>query len=102
MDQQLDKQPSGDIRWMLSRGLLGAWNAARLKVPVLSGPAPEKPQAEQASAPAASLLADVSFGQMCKIGLAMTWPLILVLILGAIGVAVTIWMTTPVPMTVHH
>jgi len=76
------------------------WNAARLKVPVLSGPAPEKPQAEQAPAPATSLLANASFGQLCKFGLAMTWPLILVLILGAIGVSVAIWMTTPIP--VHH
>ncbi|HEV2437821.1 MAG TPA: hypothetical protein VG077_17640 [Verrucomicrobiae bacterium] len=78
------------------------WNAARLKVPVLSGPAPEKPSIENAPAPAASLLADASFGQLCKIGLAMTWPLILVIILGAIGVSVAIWMTTPVPVPVHH
>ena len=73
------------------------WNTARLKMPVLSGPAPEKPPTENAPAPVASSLADASFGQLCKIGLAMTWPLILV-ILGAIGVLVAIWMTTPV----HH
>jgi hypothetical protein len=76
------------------------WNTARLKVPVLSGPAPDKPQTEQAPAPATSLLAGASFGQLCKFGLAMTWPLILVIILGAIGVSVAIWMTTQVP--VHH
>jgi hypothetical protein len=66
-------------------------------MPVLSGPVPEKPPTENAPAPAASSLADASFGQLCKIGLAMTWPLILV-ILGAIGVLVAIWMTAPV----HH
>ncbi len=55
------------------------WNSARLKVPVLSGPAPEKPQTENAPAPAASPLADASFGQLCKFGLAMTWPLVLVI-----------------------
>ena len=74
------------------------WNAARLKVPVLSGPAPEKPQAENVPAATASPLADVSFGQLCKFGLAMTWPLILVIILSAISVAAAVWMTTPV----HH
>ncbi len=75
------------------------WNAARLKVPVLSGPAMEKPQTQNAPAAAASPLADASFGQLCKFGLAMTWPLILV-ILVAIGVGLTIWLSTPIP--VHH
>jgi len=65
------------------------WNAARLKVPVLSGPAPEKPKTESAPTVVASPLADVSFGQLCKFGLAMTWPLVLV-VLAAIGVLVAI------------
>jgi hypothetical protein len=73
------------------------WNAARLKVPVLSGPAPEKPQVESAPAVAASPLADVSFWRLCKFGLAMTWPLVLV-ILGVIGVILAIWMSTTVPV----
>jgi hypothetical protein len=65
------------------------WNAARLKVPVLSGSAPEKPQTQTAPAPAASSLADASFVQLCKFGLAMTWPLVLVA-LAALGVLVAI------------
>src|SRR5208282_3488423 len=73
------------------------WNAARLKFTVLSGPAKEKPQTENAPAAAASPLADASFGQLCKFGLAMTWPLILV-ILVAIGVGLTIWLSTPIPV----
>jgi hypothetical protein len=65
------------------------WNAARLKVPVLSGPVTEKPKSETAPATAASPLADASFGQLCRFGLAMTWPLVLVA-LAALGVLVTI------------
>ena len=72
------------------------WNAARLKVPALSGPVPEKPKTETAPAAAASPLADASFGQLCKIGLAMTWPLVLV-VLATLGVLVAIWMTMPAP-----
>jgi hypothetical protein len=52
------------------------WNAARLKFPVLSGPVP----GEAASAPAspaapASPLATGSFRELCRVGLALTWPL---------------------------
>ena len=70
------------------------WNAARLKFPVLSGEAAPKPETESAPAPAVSPLADLSFGQLCKIGLAMTWPLVLVA-LGAIGALVAIWAAIP-------
>ncbi len=38
---------------------------------------------------AAPSLADLSFGQLCKIGLAMTWPLLLVA-LGALGIFIAI------------
>ena len=65
------------------------WNAARLKFPVLSGEAGAKPETENAPAPAASPLANVSFGELCKWGLAMTWPLVLVA-LTALGVLVAI------------
>jgi hypothetical protein len=34
-------------------------------------------------------LADLPFGQLCKIGLAMTWPLLLVA-LGALGIFIAI------------
>jgi hypothetical protein len=52
------------------------WNAARLKFPILSGPpqdaAPGNPGA--AAAPP-SPLATQSFGELCRLGLALTWPL---------------------------
>jgi hypothetical protein len=62
------------------------WNSARLKFAVLSGtvPAAESNKAES-GAPAQSLLANQSFGQLCKLGFALTWPLVLVA-LGALGV----------------
>ncbi len=62
------------------------WNAARLKFPILSGAAAsvETGPTEKA-ATVQSPLAAMSFGQLCKLGLAMTWPLVLVA-LGALGV----------------
>ena len=65
------------------------WNAARLKLPVLAGESKEKPETENAPLPAAFPLANVSFGQLCRFGLAMTWPLVLVA-LGALGVLVAL------------
>jgi hypothetical protein len=65
------------------------WNAARLKYPVLSGETGQKPETESAPAPAASSLANASFGELCKWGLAMTWPLVLVA-LAALGVLVAV------------
>jgi hypothetical protein len=57
------------------------WNSARLKWPVLGAAA----SADQPSGPAASpSLASLPFGQLCRVGLAFTWPLVL---LGAAGVA---------------
>jgi chromosome segregation ATPase len=66
------------------------WNSARLKIPVLAG------ETKNAAAPAETgtarpqSLADLGFFQLCKIGLAMTWPLILVL-LGIIGVLIVVF-----------
>jgi hypothetical protein len=67
------------------------WNSARLKIPVLAGEtgnaaATEKKSAAVAAAPS---LADLSFGTLCKIGLAFTWPLLLVA-LGALGVFIAL------------
>jgi hypothetical protein len=67
------------------------WNSARLKLPVLAGEnrpaaAVEKNSAMVSVAPS---LADLSFRQLCKIGLAMTWPLLLVA-LGALGIFIAI------------
>jgi hypothetical protein len=66
------------------------WNAARLRFSILSG----KPQDANSQSPAANgltptALAGRSFGELCKLGLALTWPLavmalLALLILGAI------------------
>jgi hypothetical protein len=54
------------------------WNAARLKLPVLAGEMKETPKTETVPAPAASPFTGMGLGELCKIGLAMTWPLALV------------------------
>jgi len=67
------------------------WNSARLKLPVLAGE--NKPAAVSeknlTAATAAPSLAELGFGQLCKIGLAMTWPLLLVA-LAALGIFVAV------------
>jgi hypothetical protein len=66
------------------------WNSARLKISALAGETKNAAAPlDKNSASAASSLAQLSFGQLCKIGLAMTWPLLLVA-LGALGVFVAI------------
>jgi len=58
------------------------WNAARLKFPVLSGPvkAPEIAPTVPETRPA--LLGAESFGELCRVGFALTWPLALVALAG--------------------
>ena len=65
------------------------WNTARLKLPALSPEALKKTEAESAPPTAASPLTGLGFGELCKIGLAMTWPLVLVA-LGALGIFIAI------------
>lgn len=62
------------------------WNSARLKLPVLAGENRAAAAPSPAPAvPAAPSLAELEFRQLCKLGLALTWPLLLVA-LGALGV----------------
>jgi hypothetical protein len=68
------------------------WNSARLKISALAGETKNAAAAldkNSPSAAAAPSLADLGFGQLCKIGLAMTWPLLLVA-LGALGIFIAI------------
>ena len=65
------------------------WNSARLKLPALAGEAAQKLEDEDAPAPAMASLAGMSFGDLCKVGLALTWPL-LVVALGTLGVFIAI------------
>ena len=66
------------------------WNAARLKFSVLDGEAKEAAGPGEAPAPAVSPFASMSFGELCRFGLAMTWPLVLAL--AALGVLVAVLM----------
>ena len=68
------------------------WNSARLKISALAGEtknATAPLDINAAPAAAAPSLAELNFGQLCKIGLAMTWPLLLVA-LGALGIFIAI------------
>ena len=66
------------------------WNSARLKLPALAGEnAPPKDGSQAAPAPAPSPFAGFGFADLCKIGFAMTWPL-LIIALGALGVFVAV------------
>jgi predicted nuclease with TOPRIM domain len=53
------------------------WNTARLKFPILSGTAsdPSAGAPAAASPSSASLLAPHGFGELCRLGLGLTWPL---------------------------
>jgi hypothetical protein len=58
------------------------WNAARLKFQILSGTATAVQPAEPGSGAAAlPSLANCSLGQLCRLGLALTWPIAAVLLL---------------------
>jgi hypothetical protein len=70
------------------------WNTARLKFPLLTG---EKAPATAPGETAAAELFPVgnrSFGELCKLGLALTWPLALIA-LAALGVFVAILLSSP-------
>lgn len=59
------------------------WNGARLKFPVLSGQAPsEKAPAATPAGPKATFAGGQSFLELCKMGLAFTWPIGLILLIG--------------------
>ena len=61
------------------------WNGSRLKFPVLSGQAQNGPEpAPRSPAESQPLLGDHSFFGLCKLGLALTWPVALA-VLGALA-----------------
>ena len=66
------------------------WNAARLKFAVLSGQAQTSaPLSPMAGAGAPSLFAAHTFGELCRVGFALTWPLAAVA-LGALAVLLAV------------
>jgi predicted nuclease with TOPRIM domain len=64
------------------------WNGARLKFPLLSGQVKEPIAVPAADAPASSPFVAKTFAELCRLGLALTWPLAMVglLVLGALVV----------------
>src|SRR5437867_10688481 len=54
------------------------WNAARLKWPLLSGPQTAEPEPSPTEKAASPSLDSLGFLQLCKLGLAFTWPLAIV------------------------
>ncbi len=79
----------------LTRGLTAIenarmeWNAARLKFPVLSGTVKEAAQAPEAAKAPEAFFSGRSFFELCKLGFALTWPLVLIALL-ALGAFLTI------------
>ncbi len=65
------------------------WNSARLKFPVLSGEAKDATPASPPEAALPSPLMTQDLAGLCKLGLALTWPLALVALL-ALGVLVAV------------
>jgi len=65
------------------------WNAARLKFPVLSSATAAQAAAEPKTEaePITSVLGTRSFGELCRLGFALTWPVALVLAAGMAAIA---------------
>src|SRR5439155_25982022 len=64
------------------------WNSARLKFPFLSAQTPESKAEATVSAPAPPLVGSHSFGDLCRLGLALTCPLAVVATLTAAALCV--------------
>jgi hypothetical protein len=63
------------------------WNGARLKYPVLANTKVKEPSAEP-TPELGPLVAGHTFGELCRLGFALTWPLAIVLAAGLTGIAV--------------
>ena len=66
------------------------WNSARLKWNLLSGETALGPDGNPIAKPASDWLAQRSLGELCRVGLALTWPLALVGLAGVIGVLIAL------------
>jgi hypothetical protein len=62
------------------------WNSARLKFPVLASATGKTDADAAAAAPEAPALAQLSMSQLCRLGLALTWPLAVVGLLGFLAI----------------
>ena len=59
------------------------WNSARLKWPILDGALKPETEEKETSGSPLGALEGKSFGELCQIGLALSWPVALATILGA-------------------
>jgi hypothetical protein len=67
------------------------WNANRLKFPLLTAPAAEtEPGRPAAGGAAPVLLTNHSFGELCRLGFALTWPVATVLLLAGAALIVVL------------
>ena len=53
------------------------YNSARLKFPILNGAAEPVPPEQEREHPAVSLAQQKTYGELCRLGLALTWPIAL-------------------------
>jgi len=65
------------------------WNSARLKFPILSGQVAEPAESPALEAAPQLPFAAKSFAELCRLGLALTWPLALVALM-ALGLLVVV------------
>jgi hypothetical protein len=61
------------------------WNGARLKFPLLSTPAKPPDTAPAAAAVHVPPFGNLGFGELCRLGFALTWPLALVALAGIVA-----------------
>jgi len=64
------------------------WNGARLKFPVLSAQATPATEEPATAAPITSVLGTRGFGELCRLGFALTWPIALVILAGIAAIVV--------------
>jgi hypothetical protein len=69
------------------------YNAARLKWPLLSGANPANTATGATTPSPGPDLANLSFKTLCRVGLALTWPLVLVVVLAAIAFGLAWFLT---------
>ncbi len=67
------------------------WNSARLKFPILTQTAePSSASATAPAAPIASVLGTQGFGELCRLGFALTWPVALAVLVGIALLAIVL------------
>ena len=68
------------------------WKTARLKFPVLAGQNQKAGDADEASnTPPVTALGQLSFGELCKFGLALTWPLTVIAFIALVALLVVLF-----------